>query len=51
MSAKISNLSELYPIASNEEKISEGVLAMIGRFDLKAFPSRLLRIVIQLNPA
>ena len=36
MSAKISNLSELYPVASNEEKISEGVLAMIGRFDLKA---------------
>ena len=39
MSAKISNLSELYPVASNEEKISEGVLAMIGRFDLKALLS------------
>jgi len=35
MSAKISNLSEIYSLASNEEKISDGVLGMIGRFDLK----------------
>jgi hypothetical protein len=35
MSAKISNLSELPPVFSNEEKISEGVLGLIGRFDLK----------------
>ena len=35
MATKISNLSELYPIVREEEKISEGVLAMIGRFDLK----------------
>ena len=39
MSAKISNLSELSSIVSNEEKISGGVLGMVGRFDL----SRLLK--------
>ena len=37
MSAKISNLSEIYPLVSNEEKIAEGVLGLIGRFDLKSF--------------
>ena len=36
MSAKISNLSEIYPLVSNEEKIAEGVLGLIGRFDLKS---------------
>jgi len=35
MAAKISKLSELYPILRNEEKISGGVLGMIGIFDLK----------------
>lgn len=35
MSAKISNLNELNPIFREEEKISEGVLGMIDRFDLK----------------
>jgi hypothetical protein len=35
MSAKISNLNELYPLVTSEEKISVGVLDMIGRFDLK----------------
>ena len=35
MSAKISNLNELNPILMDEEKISEGVHGMIGRFDLK----------------
>jgi len=35
MGTKISNLNELYPIVRDEEKISEGVLGMIGRFDLK----------------
>jgi hypothetical protein len=34
MSTKISNLSELHPLVINEEKISGGVLGMIGRFDL-----------------
>jgi hypothetical protein len=34
MSAKISNLNELSPLLSNQEKISVGVLGMIGRFDL-----------------
>jgi hypothetical protein len=35
MCTKISNLNELNPILRDEEKISEGVLGMIGRFDLK----------------
>jgi hypothetical protein len=35
MSAKIGNFSELYPLVSDAEKISVGVLGMIGRFDLK----------------
>jgi hypothetical protein len=43
MSAKISNLSEIYPLVSNEEKIAEGVLGLIGRFDLKALMKPLSR--------
>lgn len=35
MAAKISNLSELYPNLKNDEKISDGVLGLIGRFNLK----------------
>jgi len=37
MSSKISNLNELCSLVRDEEKISAGVLGMIGRFDLKRF--------------
>ena len=44
MSAKISNLSEIYSLASNEEKISDGVPGMTGRFDLKRLLKPLSRL-------